>query len=109
MDFFIYFFGFLAGCTYVWKSPSVNPERFMPTPNDTRILDVPIISLVIKSNAHEFCLKMIGMVMNGHQQPIVCAYWNVQKNECTIVTPPHTATNYLGNELRHCFEGPFHP
>jgi len=99
----------LASCTYVWRPPSVDLERFKPAPHDSRILDAPIVSLVIKSNAHEFCSKMIGMRMNGQHKPMACAYWNVLKNECTIVTPPNTATNYVGHELRHCFEGPFHP
>jgi hypothetical protein len=100
---------FLASCAYVWQPPSVDLEIFKPAPHDSRILDAPIVSLVIKSNAHEFCSKMIGMRMNGQHKPMACAYWNVLKNECTIVTPPNTATNYVGHELRHCFEGPFHP
>lgn len=70
-------FGFLvllASCTYVWRPPSVDLERFKPAPLESRILDAPIVSLVIKSNAHEFCSKMIGMVMNGQYEPMACAY-----------------------------------
>jgi hypothetical protein len=39
---------------------------------------------------------------------MACAFWNTKRKECSIVTPIETGFNYLGHELRHCFEGAFH-
>jgi hypothetical protein len=99
----------LAGCANTLQSPSADFERFQPIANKSRVLDAPIVNLVIKPNAHEVCSKIIGMEPSGLQRVMACAYWDIRKNECTIVTHKHTATNIIGHELRHCFEGFFHP
>jgi hypothetical protein len=39
---------------------------------------------------------------------MACAYWNVARMECTVITPLAYGVNYLGHEARHCFEGKFH-
>ena len=38
-----------------------------------------------------------------------CAVWKEDFSQCTIITSTNTSTHILGHELRHCFEGNFHP
>jgi hypothetical protein len=42
-------------------------------------------------------------------EPIACAVWTKTTNECKIITGPNPNHLVLGHEVRHCFEGHFHP
>jgi hypothetical protein len=103
--------GFLvSACTaQTWWPKTIDLARFEPLRAEDRILDAPTVRLVVHGDAHGFCSRITGQAINKKQQPMACAYWNVPKNECTIVVPSQTATNYIGHELRHCFEGAYHP
>jgi hypothetical protein len=37
-----------------------------------------------------------------------CAFWNVDKTQCTIVVPKTTSMHILGHELLHCIKGNWH-
>ncbi len=91
-----------------WLPPSVDRMRFEPAAQEHRILNAPTIKLVSRDDAAQFCASLTGIPIHQRQQPMACAYWSVSRQECTIVTPVHTMTNYIGHELRHCFEGAFH-
>jgi hypothetical protein len=93
----------------IWRPPSVDLERFEPAAMQVRIFEAPIVKLMVHAQAHEFCARITGQPINNKQMPMACAYWNTRTNECTIVIPAQTATNYIGHELRHCFEGAYHP
>ncbi|WP_416548599.1 hypothetical protein ACHEXK_06730 [Limnohabitans sp. DCL3] len=65
----------------------------------------------MRADVAQICARSIGM---GHQQanitpPAACAIWDVTTQECLIITGPQTSHLVLGHEVRHCFEGHFHP
>ncbi|MEY3939524.1 MAG: hypothetical protein RL659_2366, partial [Pseudomonadota bacterium] len=84
---------FLSGCeTTTMRPPQVDTVRFTPMPESKRVIAQPIT----------------GIPVTPTSRPMACAFWNVRRKECTVVTPLVTGYNYVGHELRHCFEGAFH-
>lgn len=88
--------------------PAVDRSRFVPLPEEARIMSPVKIKYAVRSDGYEFCSRITGIPIRFNSQPMACAFWNVKRRECTIVTPLQTGFNYIGHELRHCFEGAFH-
>ncbi len=88
--------------------PAVDRTRFEPLVAEDRIMEPVKIKYAVRNDGHEFCSRITGIPIRFNSQPMACAFWNVRRKECTIVTPPQTGYNYIGHELRHCFEGAFH-
>lgn len=97
----------LAGCQTV-KPPVVDTLRFVPLPVQGRVIDEPRVKYLARADGHDYCARITGLPVTRTSRPMACAFWNVRRKQCTIVTPLETAYNYLGHELRHCFEGSFH-
>ena len=68
----------------------------------------PKIKYLVRPDGYEYCARITGIPVTPTSRPMACAFWNIRRKECTIVTPITTGYNYLGHELRHCFEGAFH-
>lgn len=90
------------------KPPLVDRVRFEPLLPEQRMLNEPKIKVLARKDGYEFCSRITGIPVGPTSRPMACAYWNVKRGECTVVTPEVTGYNYLGHELRHCFEGAFH-
>lgn len=91
-----------------FRPPLVDQARFEPLPPEKRILNDPKIKLLARKDGYEFCSRITGIPISPVSRPMACAYWNVKRRECTVVTPELTGFNYVGHEIRHCFEGAFH-
>lgn len=91
-----------------FSPPLVDRMRFEPLPPDQRTLNEPKVKLLARKDGYEFCSRITGVPISSTSRPMACAYWSVKRRECTVVTPEVTAFNYVGHELRHCFEGAFH-
>ena len=91
-----------------FRPPAVDLSRFVPLPEEARIMSPVKIKYAVRSDGYEFCARITGIPIRFNSQPMACAFWNVKRRECTIVTPLQTGFNYIGHELRHCFEGAFH-
>ena len=99
----------LSGCvTPTMRPPQVDLVRFTPMPESQRVLQQPKLKYLVRVDGHEYCARITGFPVTPTSRPMACAFWNVRRKECTIVTPIITGYNYLGHELRHCFEGAFH-
>lgn len=90
------------------QPPAVDRALFEPMPAEQRVIQTPRVKYLPRKDAYEFCSRITGIPMTAWSRPVACAFWNVRRGECTVVTPEVTAYNYLGHELRHCFEGAFH-
>ena len=88
--------------------PSVDQARFTPLRHEQRTIDEPKVKFLARQDGLEYCARITGIPITAVSKPMACAFWNVRRKECSIVTPLNTAYNYLGHELRHCFEGAFH-
>lgn len=88
--------------------PEVDRTRFTPMPIEQRLIDEPKVKFLPRTDGFDYCSRITGIPITPHSRPMACAFWNVRRKECSIVTPLNTAYNYLGHELRHCFEGAFH-
>ncbi len=97
----------LSGCVAL-QPPAIDLVAFTPLPEDKRIIREPAIKYLIRQDGSEYCARITGHPVTMTSRPMACAYWNSRRKECSIVTPPETGYNYLGHELRHCFEGAFH-
>lgn len=91
--------------------PSHEYEPFVPLPPEKRIMNEVRVRWEVRSDVAEFCSRAIQM---GQGQafsppPMACALWDVARKECTVVTGPRPNHVVLGHEVRHCFEGRFHP
>lgn len=106
---FLFFLMLLTGCeTMTLKPPQVDTVRFTPLATEKRVLAQPKVKYLVRADGFEYCARITGIPVTPTSRPMACAFWNVRRKECTIVTPPTTGYNYLGHELRHCFEGAFH-
>ena len=109
LTFFLLLLLFLSGCqTTTMRPPQVDMVRFVPAPVIKRVLNEPKVKYLVRKDGYEYCARITGMAITPVSRPMACAFWNVRRKECTIVTPMQTGYNYLGHELRHCFEGAFH-
>lgn len=91
-----------------FKPPKVDQTRFEPQPVDQRVLREPRVKYLARKDGYEFCSRITGIPVTANSRPMACAFWNVRRSECTVVTPELSGYNYIGHELRHCFEGAFH-
>lgn len=91
-----------------FKPPVVDTLRFVPMPVQQRVMDEPRVKYLARADGHDYCARITGLPVTPTSRPMACAFWNVRRQQCTIVTPIETGYNYLGHELRHCFEGAFH-
>ena len=100
----------LPGAEFLRKfnPPLVDQARFEPLPPERRILNDPKIRFIARKDGYEFCSRITGIPISPVSRLMACAYWNVKRRECTVVTPEITGFNYVGHEVRHCFEGAFH-
>lgn len=100
----------LQGCvaTGVMVPPKVDQVRFSPMKKEQRTIEEPRVKFLPREDGYEYCARITGIPVTPTAKPMACAFWNVRRKECTIVTPLSTGFNYLGHELRHCFEGAFH-
>jgi hypothetical protein len=102
-------FVFLLGCeTTTMRPPQVDMVRFTPLPESQRVIAQPKLKYLVRKDGYEYCARITGIRVTPTSRPMACAFWNVRRKECTIVTPLTTGFNYVGHELRHCFEGAFH-
>jgi hypothetical protein len=100
----------LAGCnTLVVVPPSTDLTYFEPLPLNQRIMDSAKINWQPREDVHTLCSRITGIPITPYSLPMACAYWNVVRKECTVITGREYGVNYLGHEVRHCFEGNFHP
>jgi len=97
----------LAGCETI-QPPAVDMVRFVPLPESQRVINQPKLKYLVREDGHEYCARITGIPVTPTSKPMACAFWNVRRKECSVITPLQTAYNYLGHELRHCFEGAFH-
>ncbi|MEY3638336.1 MAG: hypothetical protein RIR68_1469 [Pseudomonadota bacterium] len=99
----------LSGCeTTTMRPPQVDTVRFTPMPESKRVIAQPKIKYLVRQDGYEYCARITGIPVTPTSRPMACAFWNVRRKECTVVTPLVTGYNYVGHELRHCFEGAFH-
>lgn len=97
----------LTACQ-TFQPPAVDQVRFVPGQISNRIIPEPKIKYLVRPDGYEYCARITGIPVTPTSRPMACAFWNTRRKECTIVTPQETGYNYLGHELRHCFEGSFH-
>jgi hypothetical protein len=91
-----------------FRPPIVDRVLFEPLPPSERVLNEPKIKFLARSDGYEFCARITGAAITPTSRPMACAFWNVKRRECTVVTAEVTGYNYVGHEVRHCFEGAFH-
>ncbi|OYU31303.1 MAG: hypothetical protein CFE39_09190 [Comamonadaceae bacterium PBBC2] len=97
----------LSACQ-TFQPPAVDQVRFMPAATAKRNIPEPKVKYLVRPDGYEYCARITGIPVTPTSRPMACAFWNTRRKECTIVTPVETGYNYLGHELRHCFEGGFH-
>lgn len=90
------------------QPPAVDLARFTTLTVSKRVIDQPKIKYLVRQDGYEYCARITGIPVTPTSRAMACAFWNVRRKECTIVTPVETGYNYLGHELRHCFDGAFH-
>lgn len=96
-----------VGCAGI---PPHEYAEFTPLDKTRRQMNKIKMTWEVREDAAEFCLqrqKDKGVSVQG--TPIACAVWSVPSQECSIVTGRVVSHVVLGHELRHCFEGHFHP
>jgi hypothetical protein len=99
----------LSACvTPTMVPPQVDRVRFAPMPEAQRVIVHPKVKYMVREDGYAYCARITGIKITPTSRPMACAFWNVRRKQCTIVTPLVTGYNYVGHELRHCFEGAFH-
>lgn len=97
----------LMGCAAL---PNQEYADFVPLQTTQRQMEGVKIIWEVRDDAAAYCQQKQqsqgGTVQGTH---VACAIWSVQKKECRIVTSNVVSHVVLGHEVRHCFEGHFHP
>ena len=102
------FLALLSSACVTFTPPAVDLVRFTPAEAGKRNISEPKVKYLVREDGYEYCARITGLPVTPTSRPMACAFWNTKRKECSIVTPPETGFNYLGHELRHCFEGAFH-
>lgn len=91
-----------------FRPPPMDRALFEPLMPEQRTIVEPKVRYLARKDGYDYCSRITGIPVTAKSRPMACAFWNVRRSECTVVTPELTAYNYIGHELRHCFEGAFH-
>lgn len=83
---------------------------FEPAKPYERIMHNVRIKWVVRDDVVQYCAgkSELSRDQSNLTPPVACAIWNVNRNECSVITGPLTSKVALGHEVRHCFEGHFH-
>ena len=83
---------------------------FNVMPAHHRIMNQVRITWEVREDVAHLCgfASRMGREQSYLTPPLGCAFWDILKAECTIVTGPVTSHVAIGHELRHCFEGHYH-
>lgn len=95
------------GCSAI---PAHEYAEFTPLPQTQRPMSQVKIAWEVRDDASDYCKqRQLNKGVLAEGQHVACAIWSVQRQECRIVTGPVVSHVVLGHEMRHCFEGHFHP
>ena len=101
----------LVGCcstsTTVLQFPPDQLGGFVAKSKSDRLRQDVNIDWEAREDAHEYCAELMGQKPDGFV--VACAAVEPDKHRCKVVTPLNTTYSTLGHEIRHCFEGRFHP
>ncbi len=99
----------MSGCAVVGETEY---QEFKPMPSHARVMNHVKLTWEVREDAGDYCKKAQSKSNSGKLQPgqpIACAVWVKATSECKVVTGPNPNHVVLGHEVRHCFEGHFHP
>ena len=97
----------LTGCAVVSQTEY---KEFTPMPANARVMNQVKLTWEVREDVGEYCQKKQSKAGNLQLvQPIACAVWVKATSECKVITGPNPNHLVLGHEVRHCFEGHFHP
>ena len=96
----------LTGCAVVSQTEY---QEFKPMPADARVMNRVKLTWEVRQDVSEYCKSQSKGSPLQLVEPIACAVWTKTTNECKIITGPNPNHLVLGHEVRHCFEGHFHP
>ena len=96
----------LTGCSVVSQTEY---QEFKPMPANARVMNHVKLTWEVREDVGEYCQKSQSKSQLQLVQPIACAVWIKATNECKVITGPNPNHLVLGHEVRHCFEGHFHP
>ena len=91
--------------------PASELATFTPLSPHERVMEQVKLRWEVRDDVGAHCAQAPGMDRERAyaQPPVACAIWNASTRECTVVTAKVTTHLALGHEVRHCFEGRFHP
>jgi hypothetical protein len=97
----------LTGCATStgWMYTVPNEPAFNPAPQVQGVR----VKLIKVEDPSATCRAMYPTTLGGYRIMLACAGWSPDRSECTIVTGMKPLPEVIGHELRHCFEGNFHP
>ncbi len=96
----------LTGCQSISQ---VEYEDFKPMPREQRVIHTVKLNWDVRPDASQYCEKFVNKKAMFAATAIACAVWSEKAQTCTIVTTPNPNHVVIGHEVRHCFEGHFHP
>jgi hypothetical protein len=97
----------VVGCAGI---PPHEYEEFTPLDSSQRQMNHIKLTWEVRADASAFCKqRQLDKGVSTQGTHIACAVWSVQRQECRIVTGTVVSHVVLGHELRHCYEGQFHP
>ncbi len=96
----------LTGCAVVSQTEY---QEFKPMPANARVMNHVKLTWEVREDVGEYCQRSQSKSHLQVVQPIACAVWIKATNECKVITGPNPNHLVLGHEVRHCFEGHFHP
>jgi hypothetical protein len=97
----------VVGCAAI---PPHEFTEFKPVDPSERQMNQIKMTWEVREDAAEFCKQQqVDKGVSTQGAHVACAVWSVPKQECRIITGNLVSHVVLGHELRHCFEGHFHP
>lgn len=96
----------VQGCSVISQTEY---QEFKPMAPHARVMNKVKLTWEVREDAGDYCQKAQKKASLFDAKPIACALWVASANECKVITGPNPNHVVLGHEVRHCFEGNFHP
>lgn len=97
----------VCGCASIGEAEF---HAFTPKAPEKRLMNQVKLTWEVREDVGDFCLRAQNNQGNLMRvKPLACAIWTAATQECKVVTGPNPNHVVLGHEVRHCFEGHFHP
>lgn len=94
----------MSGRLLAQTDPLLVPQQVTPKPEALRQMTKPKVRWLVDADAQQYCRHVDAK--DGYVEFAEgCAYWQIQSQQCTLVTTDQSSHALLGKLFMHCIQG----